>query len=322
MNGYDIIGDIHGHAAELSCLLEAMGYERKRGAYRHPERRVALFLGDFIDRGPENRAVIEIVRTMIDEGAALAVMGNHEYNAICYHTRHPDTGEPLRPHTPKNEHQHHRFLAEYGEEGPALEEVITWFQSLPLFLELPEGFRLIHACWHEPSVTHLAQDADLAAGNRLSESLLFASAEPTTEAFDAVEALLKGIELDLPDGHFISDKDGIRRKRIRQRWWYRSGTTFRELAALVSEHAEQVPEQPAPLEECYWYPEDSPPVFFGHYWMRAESNPVGENALCLDLSVAMDGHLAAYRCNGESRITPENVVLIPQRERRSRNTNP
>ena len=73
---YDLIGDIHGHAAALQRLLKSLGYSRHKGVYRHPERQV-IFLGDFIDRGPQIRATLEIVRPMIDSGAALAVIGNH-----------------------------------------------------------------------------------------------------------------------------------------------------------------------------------------------------------------------------------------------------
>src|ERR1700676_1485199 len=93
---YDLIGDIHGHADELMQLLEALGYGKSQGVYRHPERRV-IFLGDFIDRGPQIRQVLEIVRPMIEQGHALAVMGNHELNALAYHTDAPDSpGEHLR----------------------------------------------------------------------------------------------------------------------------------------------------------------------------------------------------------------------------------
>src|ERR1019366_8700895 len=81
---YDLIGDIQGYADELVQLLVALGYEKSHGAYRHPERKV-IFLGDFIDRGPKIRQVLEIVRPMIAEGFALAVMGNHELNALAYH---------------------------------------------------------------------------------------------------------------------------------------------------------------------------------------------------------------------------------------------
>ena len=69
---YDIIGDIHGHANELVRLLELMGYERRKGHYSHPDRKV-IFLGDLIDRGPNILEVLQISRSMIDNGAALAV---------------------------------------------------------------------------------------------------------------------------------------------------------------------------------------------------------------------------------------------------------
>ncbi len=41
----DLIGDIHGHAAELEALLAKLGYTRRGGSYGHPQRRV-IFLGD------------------------------------------------------------------------------------------------------------------------------------------------------------------------------------------------------------------------------------------------------------------------------------
>src|ERR1700731_4714723 len=103
---FDLIGDIHGHAAELVQLLNALGYRKAQGFYQHPERKV-IFLGDFIDRGPKIRQVLEIVRPMIEEGKALAVMGNHELNALAYHAEDPEApGEFLRQHSEKNVEQH------------------------------------------------------------------------------------------------------------------------------------------------------------------------------------------------------------------------
>src|SRR6266404_5136285 len=105
---YDLIGDIHGHADELVQLLDALGYKKGRGVYLHSERKV-IFLGDFIDRGPKIRQVLEIVRPMIDEGKALAVMGNHELNALAYHTEDSEeSGQYLRRRSPKNEKQHRK----------------------------------------------------------------------------------------------------------------------------------------------------------------------------------------------------------------------
>ena len=87
---YDIIGDIHGQADKLEALLRTLGYRDTAGAWRHAERQ-AIFVGDFIDRGPAQVRSVNIVRRMVDAGAALAVMGNHELNAIAWHTPVRDT---------------------------------------------------------------------------------------------------------------------------------------------------------------------------------------------------------------------------------------
>jgi hypothetical protein len=103
---YDLIGDIHGQADALQRLLAKLGHAKQKSIYRHPDRQ-AIFLGDFIDRGPQIRETLEIVRPMIDSGAALAVMGNHELNAMAFHTPHPKKpGSHLRPHNESNSNQH------------------------------------------------------------------------------------------------------------------------------------------------------------------------------------------------------------------------
>ena len=104
----DLIGDIHGHAAELEALLAKLGYTRRGGSYGHPQRRV-LFLGDYIDRGPRIRETLALVRGMVEAGEALALMGNHEYNALCYRT--PDgRGGYLRAHEHQKLKQHEATL--------------------------------------------------------------------------------------------------------------------------------------------------------------------------------------------------------------------
>ncbi len=79
---FDIIGDVHGCADELEQLLEMLGYlpHREGGVphYRHPEGRRAIFLGDLVDRGPRIVDTLTIVMTMVAEGQALCVPGNHE----------------------------------------------------------------------------------------------------------------------------------------------------------------------------------------------------------------------------------------------------
>ena len=96
--GYDIVGDVHGQASKLEALLEGMGYRLKAGAFQHPHRR-AIFVGDYIDRGPRQVDTYRIVRAMVESGSALAILGNHEFNAIAWHTADPATAEGffLRP---------------------------------------------------------------------------------------------------------------------------------------------------------------------------------------------------------------------------------
>lgn len=48
---YDIIGDVHGHAGELKTLLGSLGYRHCRDGFRNSDR-MAVFVGDLIDRGP------------------------------------------------------------------------------------------------------------------------------------------------------------------------------------------------------------------------------------------------------------------------------
>ncbi|MFI1769276.1 polynucleotide kinase-phosphatase [Streptomyces sp. NPDC020800] len=71
---FDIIGDIHGCAAELESLLAALGYAD--GV--HPEGRTAVFVGDLVDRGPDSPGVLRRVMSMVASGNALCVPGNHE----------------------------------------------------------------------------------------------------------------------------------------------------------------------------------------------------------------------------------------------------
>ncbi|PIW09500.1 MAG: metallophosphoesterase, partial [Comamonadaceae bacterium CG17_big_fil_post_rev_8_21_14_2_50_60_13] len=42
-----------------------------------------------IDRGPRQIDSVMTVRRMLDAGSAQAIMGNHEFNAIAWHTTDP-----------------------------------------------------------------------------------------------------------------------------------------------------------------------------------------------------------------------------------------
>ncbi len=79
---FDIIGDVHGCFDEVVQLLRQLGYDVTDSALQptaqHPHGRKAVFLGDLVDRGPNSPAVLRLVMSMVGQGSALCVPGNHD----------------------------------------------------------------------------------------------------------------------------------------------------------------------------------------------------------------------------------------------------
>lgn len=308
---YDLIGDIHGHADELVQLLKALGYEKAQGAYRHPDRKV-IFVGDFIDRGPKIRQVLEIVRPMIEEGNAAAVMGNHELNALAYHTEDPESpGDFLRRHTPKNEKLHRKTVEQLKPNE--LVSYLDWFRTLPMWLDL-DGLRVVHACWDERAMTRIADALEKEGG--ITPDLLHSACRDEKPLFGPVEVVLKGKEAVLPKGVSFLNPDGDARTDIRTRWYLSPhGQTYRSYAFQSVEIPCDVELEEAVVEAAAPYPVDAKPVFVGHYWLSATRPEIlAENVACLDYSVAKDGFLCAYRWQGEQKLSNENFVWVKDRK--------
>jgi hypothetical protein len=281
---YDLIGDIHGQARELEALLDELGYRLRSGFFQHSEDRQVIFLGDFIDRGPEQRRVVDLARAMTENGSALAVMGNHEYNAIAYFTPKVDGGY-LRERSVKNTGQHRCFLGAY-EETPALwAETISWFKTLPLWLDL-KGLRVVHACWDREYINRIRQYQE--GSTLLGNELLEASADSRTWQHTAIETLLKGKEIPLPEGKHFCDGDGNRRHDIRISWWA-SAKTYREAFMGPESARTNIPYDPIDGDHLIEYGVDEKPVFLGHYWFEGQPTRLAKNIACLDYSVAKPG---------------------------------
>ncbi|MCP4213496.1 MAG: polynucleotide kinase-phosphatase [bacterium] len=56
----------------------ATGHPMEGPLYKHPEGRMAVFLGDIVDRGPGTVDCIKLVYNMVKTGNALCVPGNHD----------------------------------------------------------------------------------------------------------------------------------------------------------------------------------------------------------------------------------------------------
>jgi protein phosphatase len=83
---FDIIGDVHGCLDELLELLGRLGYQVQPTAdgfqVQPPAGRMALFLGDLVDRGPQVTGVLKLVMGMAAAGSALCVPGNHDMKLV------------------------------------------------------------------------------------------------------------------------------------------------------------------------------------------------------------------------------------------------
>ena len=299
---YDLIGDIHGQHGKLLALLTRLGYHAHGSTFRHPEGRKVIFLGDYIDRGPAIRETLHTVRGMVEAGDALAIMGNHEYNAICAET--PDgKGDFLRPEK-KNRGGQLVTKQQFAGLDAEWEEWKEWMKRLPMFLDLG-GLRAVHACWDARRI------ARLGGRSIVDPEFLRLSATHQTPEFRAVENVLKGPELSLPAGHVFRDKEGIARRSVRVRWW--AIPQAAEVSQLAMPEAFDMPGDAAPhdLRRIPDYGVDEPPVFFGHYWLppARKRAPLAPNIACLDYSAAFAANaLTAYRWDGEQVLSAEKFV--------------
>lgn len=317
---YDIIGDIHGCYDKLALILTELGYRHIDGCHRHPDGRKIAFLGDFIDPKddlPHNvPAVLETVKAMVDAGEAVAVMGNHEFNAVAYAT--PDgNGGYLRPHEKRNREQGQKSYEamDGGFDGAEWRGWIEWFKTLPMFLEL-DGLRLVHAFWRQDAIDALGEMEQQYGRHLLQNHAFLAEANRRGEReYQLVEWVLKGLEVNLPHDFFYHDHQGIKRKKFRAKW-FENAPEGKGIAELIFPFGSfEIDNHPLPeneLENFPGYAEALPPVFFGHYFKpeNAPLQPELHNLACLDFSIAKGGPIVAYRWNGEQILNPKQFIAL------------
>ena len=302
---FDFIGDVHGHADRLEALLNKLGYLYNGQVYSHPKRK-AFFVGDYIDRGPKIPETLKLVRRMVEGGHAIALMGNHEYNALCFHYTETEGGH-LRKHLISNIIQHYETLKQFQNRQSEYEDYLEWFKTLPLFYETIQ-FRAVHACWDIESIRVLREQL---TDNRLTDQLIVESAKRGTPLHHAIDITLKGMEVKMPVGHLFTDKDGTHRTDIRIKWWEDpSGLSYKKISIEPIDTLPEAKVDCALLKDFKHYPGEEIPVFFGHYWLKGSPLLYMKNICCLDYSVAKQGHLVAYRFDGERRLEGSRFVYV------------
>lgn len=137
--GYFAVTDIHGHFDELVELLKAWNEETEQ----------LIFMGDYIDRGPDSAKVVALVKELVETKGAIALKGNHEdmlkefladpmFNADHYLLQ--GGYQTMMSYGYKGmdaDYLAEKFRQEHAEE-------ITFLQNLPLYHET-ESFIFVHA---------------------------------------------------------------------------------------------------------------------------------------------------------------------------------
>lgn len=142
---FDIIGDVHACLTELQDLFVALGYQADAAAgWRSPAGRLPVFVGDLVDRGPDNAGTLRLVMRMVAAGSALCVPGNHDLQL----ERHLASGDaPLVYGLQETVDELNGETAEFRTA------VLAFFQNLPSHVVL-DGGRLVVAHTGLPATLH------------------------------------------------------------------------------------------------------------------------------------------------------------------------
>lgn len=129
------VSDIHGERDRLQRVLDMAKYE--------PANDRLFLLGDYIDRGPDAKGTVDLVRQLQRNGA-IALKGNHDAVLVAYYHGDATRYAWLRKHGFERwlEQGGTETLASYGGDVP--DDVLAWLDALPLYHEEPDCI-LVHA---------------------------------------------------------------------------------------------------------------------------------------------------------------------------------
>lgn len=135
-----VIPDIHGCSGTLKMLVES---------YIQPTKDDAIyFLGDYIDRGPDGKGVIDYIMSLQEEGLDVQyLIGNHEY--YCMNAHEMDQHRWLTKSSIHKEWERYgakMTLKSFGVSRPRDIDgkYIEWMKKGKYFIEL-DDYILVHA---------------------------------------------------------------------------------------------------------------------------------------------------------------------------------
>lgn len=327
----DVIGDVHGEIDALNLQLAALGYDSGQA---QAQGRKLVFVGDLVDRGPDSLAVLRRVRGLVEEGAALVVLGNHELNLLRWERKSGNHWFYGADEVIRDGILYDSVKADRAER----QEILGFLAAQPLALERSD-LRIVHACWHPPSIEALRIAPNVPIGDlvdqwdtlihtRLQEAGVPKRAEQERAPYD-----LRDPDYTPPLLQWTAEEELARQ----------TGNPVRVLTSGL----EQLAERPffaagrwRMLRRVPWW-EDyiGPLVVVGHYWRRSPRMPplqrhggifdgdepfraMGRgDVYCVDFSVGrryferlggappFKGQLGALRCPAEGQDGPWEVFL-------------
>lgn len=178
MEKYICIGDVHGRYDLLQQVLAQKDRE-------YPTHRL-LFLGDYIDRGPDSFKVVDAIKSRVETGA-VAVLGNHEefmLNYIQYGQMNNQSAWLMTNNGGKKTIESYQNAAKDFSHSaifrvPATHGHLQFLKSLPLFFETETIFAS-HAPIHKDQKFH----GDRMWTSDLNENLLWNYFEDEENALD------------------------------------------------------------------------------------------------------------------------------------------
>lgn len=123
-----VIGDIHGSYKELRAILQDISPNLKEDKI--------IFLGDYIDRGPDSYKVIKLLMDLqnrFGKENVVLLRGNHEQMAI----------ENINRGSYNSYNGFGTTFRDFARNGEDFKDYLEFFQSLPLYYE-DEKFIYVH----------------------------------------------------------------------------------------------------------------------------------------------------------------------------------
>lgn len=258
-----VIGDIHGEIQALDALLDQL--------HQRPETRdrLMVFIGDLCDRGPDSVGVIRRVRELVDQGRALAILGNHEINLLANDAK-DGSGWFFDSREASDTPFYAPFSRASARERP---EIRDFLRNLPLAIRMP-GLRIVHAAWDPASIQAIADFPHGCILELIHEqelNLIRAAGADDLHARYRAELDRWGKQLEDPDDpppylDAVADFEALE-QRLNPIKRLTSGIEARSPQPFFSGNRWRYSDRTA-----WWNEDDDPtPVLIGHYWRLFES---------------------------------------------------